>query len=189
MKYTKEIFDILSRGGFISNNSVSSQTRHIYDAIEEQQAQYAEYFRGVGFDLQGGSGYWYFSRTETKVELQDKLTRFCRWIDRLDFLKTFNSSFGSGFQFRVATILEQMASDVELKDKAGRLYQERMTLEEVVEKVTDELAKAGFAELENAVDGTWKVTAAFNYMEELVDCLTLLDDVSETDTPETATQQ
>lgn len=170
---------MLSRGGFISSNSVSSQMRRLYDAIEEQQEQYAEYFRGIGFDLQGGNGYWYFSRTETKVELQDKLQRFCRWIDRLDFLKTFNSSFGPGFQFRKHTILEQMASDFELKEKASKLYQEKMTLEEVVDKVTDDLEKAGFAEMENETDGAWKVTSAFHYMEELVDCLTILDDVTE----------
>lgn len=179
MKYTKEIFDILSRGGFISSNSVRPQVRHIYDAIEENREQYEEYFRGIGFDLQGGGGYWYFSRTETKVELQDKLQRFCRWIDRLDFLKTFNSSFGPGYSFRIPAILEQMASDVELKEKASKLFSERMTLQEAVEKVVDELEKQGFAELENELDGTYKVTMAFHYLEELVDCLTIIEEENE----------
>ena len=35
MKYTEEIFNILSRGGFISANSVSSTVKRYYDALEE----------------------------------------------------------------------------------------------------------------------------------------------------------
>ena len=31
MRYTKEIFDILSKGGFISQNSISQQRSHLYD--------------------------------------------------------------------------------------------------------------------------------------------------------------
>ena len=35
MKYTEEIFNILSKGGFISSNSVSTQVKRLYDAIEK----------------------------------------------------------------------------------------------------------------------------------------------------------
>ena len=35
MKYTEEIFNVLSKGGFISSNSVSTQVKRLYDAIEE----------------------------------------------------------------------------------------------------------------------------------------------------------
>lgn len=34
MKYTEEIFNILSKGGFISSNSVSTQVKRLYDAID-----------------------------------------------------------------------------------------------------------------------------------------------------------
>ena len=36
MKYTEEIFNILSKGGFISANSVSPAIKRYYDAIEEE---------------------------------------------------------------------------------------------------------------------------------------------------------
>lgn len=90
MRYTKEIFEILSRGGFISQNSISPQRTHLYDAIEDDFQQYQEYFEGIGFLLEGGNGYYYFSRSESKVELADKVQRMADWIDRIDFLKTFN---------------------------------------------------------------------------------------------------
>lgn len=100
MRYTKEIFDILSKGGFISQNSISQQRSHLYDAIEDDFQDYQDYYRGIGFTLEGGNGYYYFSRTESKVDLAYKVQRLAQWIDRVDFLKTFNNTFGSGFTFR-----------------------------------------------------------------------------------------
>lgn len=176
MKHTKEIFDTLSRGGFISSNSVRQNVKRWHEAIEDEYEQYREYFDGIGFTLEAGNGYYFFSRSETKVELADKLERFSRWIDRLDFLKTFNSAFGPGFTFLKSNILEQMSSDIELKEKATKLYKEKLSLEEVIDKLVDDLEKAGFIELENELDAIWKVTSAFHYIEELVDCLTVSED-------------
>ena len=153
MQLSKEIFDILSRGGFICSDSVNRQTKQMYDAIEDNYEQYREYYRGVGFNLESGNGYYYFSRDESRVELESKLDRFTKWIDRLDFLKTFNSIFGPGFSFRASNILEQIAADIELKEKAKNLYAEKLKIGETVEKLLDELAKIGFIELENEHQG------------------------------------
>lgn len=175
MRYTKEIFEILSRGGFISQNSISQQRAHLYDAIEDDFQQYQEYYEGIGFLLEGGNGYYYFSRTENKVELADKIQRMIGWIDRLDFLKTFNSTFGSGFSFRKSNILEKFSSDIELKEKARHLYADLKTNDEKMDKLIADMERQGFIELENDLDGTYKVTAAFHYIEELIDCLTIIE--------------
>ena len=175
LRYTKEIFDILSRGGFISQNSVSQQRAHLYDAIEDDLSEYKEYYQGIGFLLEGGNGYYYFSRAENKVELADKIQRLAAWIDRLDFLKTFNQTFGSGFSFRKSNILEKFSSDIELKEKVRNLYPELKTHDEKMDKLIGDMEKQGFVELENALDGTYKVTAAFHYIEELVDCITIIE--------------
>ena len=175
MRYTKEIFEILSRGGFISQNSISQQRAHLYDAIEDDFQQYQEYYEGIGFLLEGGNGYYYFSRTESKVKLADKIQRMIGWIDRLDFLKTFNSTFGSGFSFRKSNILEKFSSDIELKEKARHLYADLKTNDEKMDKLIADMERQGFIELENDLDGTYKVTAAFHYIEELIDCLTIIE--------------
>ena len=88
LNYTEEIFNILSRGGFISNNSVQTKIKRYYDAIDEQQTEYDEYFNGIGFHLEAGDGYFFFTRKETKVDLQRKLEAVSKWIDYLTFLKT-----------------------------------------------------------------------------------------------------
>lgn len=175
MRYTKEIFDILSRGGFISQNSVSQQRSHLYDIIEDDFEDYREYYEGIGFLLEGGNGYYYFSRTESKVEMTDKIQRLALWIDRLDFLKTYNATFGSGFMFTKSNIMEQFSSDIELKEKARQLYPDLKTLEEKVEQLIKDLDRQGFIELENELDGTYKVASAFHYIEELMDCLTIIE--------------
>lgn len=175
MRYTKDIFEILSKGGFISQNSISQQRAHLYDDIEDNFQEYQEYYEEIGFLLEGGNGYYYFSRTENRVELADKVQRLAGWINRVDFLKTFNSTFGSGFTFRKSNILEKFSSDIELKEKARHLYTDLKTNEEKIDKLIGDLERQGFAELENDLDGTYKVTAAFHYIEELIDCLTIIE--------------
>ena len=62
LKHSKEIFDILSKGGFISLNSVVQANRNYYDVIEDDFEAYRDYYEGVGFVLESGNGYFYFSR-------------------------------------------------------------------------------------------------------------------------------
>ena len=112
MRYTKEIFDILSKGGFISQNSISQQRSHLYDAIEDDFNDYQEYFSGIGFLLEGGNGYYYFSRTENRMELTDKVQRLALWIDRVDFLFV-----GLDIGIQVARLLLQL-------DVAGELFED-----------------------------------------------------------------
>lgn len=173
MQHTKDIYDILIRGGFISQNSVDKQKSRLYDAIEDNFGEYQDYYSGIGLTLEGGNGYYYFSRTENKVDLENKLQRFYEWIDRLDFLKVFNSTFGPGFTFRKSNIMEQFANDIELKEKAANLYPEERTLDAKIDCLMKELEKQGFIELENELDGTYRVTSAFHYIEEMIDCLTI----------------
>ena len=109
------------------------------------------------------------------MELADKVQRLAIWIDRLDFLKTFNTAFGSGFSFRKSNILEKFSSDIELKEKAAHIYADVKTNEEKMDKLIADLDRQGFVELENELDGTYKVTAAFHYIEELLDCLTIIE--------------
>ena len=175
MRYTKEIFEILSKGGFISQNSISQQRAHLYDAIEDAFQQYQEYYEGIGFLLEGGNGYYYFSRSESKMDLADKVQRLATWIDRVDFLKTFNTAFGPGFSFRKSNILEKFSSDIELKEKARHLYTDLKTNDEKIDKLINEMDKMGFVEIENELDNTYKVTSAFHYIEEVIDCLTIIE--------------
>ena len=177
MRYTKEIFDILSHGGFISQNSVDEMKSRLYDSIEDDFDEYREYFAGIGFMLEGGNGYFFFSRSENKIDLEEKLQRLTQWIDRIDFLKVFNASFGPGFTFQKSNIMERFSNDIELKEKAANLYSDVKTLEEKIDKLIADMERQGFVELENELDGIYKVTSAFHYIEEMMDCITINENI------------
>ena len=132
MKYTEEIFNTLSRGGFISSNSISAQVKRYYDVIEEDFPDYYEYYKGIGFYLEGGDGYYHFTRREAKVDLERKLEAAQRWIEYLSFLKTYHSAFGPGFLFRAADIEIQIGCDLELKEKVAKIFPDKKKHEEVV---------------------------------------------------------
>ena len=50
------------------------------------------------------------------------------------------------------------------------------TNQEIVDKLISELTGMGFAEIVNEEDGTYKVTAAFRYAEELVNLITIYNE-------------
>ena len=176
LNYTEEIFNILSRGGFISNNSVQAKIKRYYDAIEDHQAEYDEYYQGIGFHLEAGDGYFFFSRKETKGDLQLRVCSGSRWIDYLTFLKTYNSAFGSGLVFSAADIVVSINCDMELKELAGKLFSEKKSYDEIVDKLIGELVRMGFIEQQDEVEKNWKVLTSFHYIEELIDCISITDD-------------
>jgi uncharacterized protein (DUF302 family) len=77
----------------------------------------------------------------------------------------------------------QIGSDMELKEKASKLFPDKKKYDEVVEKLVKELEGNGFIEMENELEGTYKVLHSFRYMEELIDCITI-DEEMQNEIPE-----
>lgn len=172
-QFTEEIFNILSKGGFISNNSLTPSVRKYFDLIEDNFEDYYDYYLGVGYKIEAGNGYFYFSRKESKVDLERKLEAAFHWIAILAFLKTYNSAFGSGTIFTKEDIITQMRVSIELKEISAKLYEDKKTYNDIVEKLISEMKNMAFIELEDEAQGVWKVLSAFHYMEELVDCINI----------------
>ena len=167
---TLKIYDMLSRGGFIAADSLDSTTRHLFDDIEENYEDYADYYREIGLRLEAGNGYYFFSRiNEGKQIIEQKLDSFSKWLDYLDFLKCYDQTFTAGFQFRKSHIIEQ---------KAGRLFKkyDSSSNQDIVTKLIQEMMTIGFAECINETDETYKVTSAFRYAEELVNMIQIANE-------------
>lgn len=174
---TQRIYELLSKGVFLSNDSTDLEMKQLYGDVEENFSDYEAYFLELGLRLEAGDGYFYFSRTqEGKLSIEQKLQSFAIWVDILDFLKTYDIAFSTGFQFRSTHILERISLDVELRDKARKLFRKQNTNQEIVDKLIVELTGMGFAENINEEDGTYKVTAAFRYAEELVNLITIYNE-------------
>lgn len=176
---TQRIYERLSRGEFLSVDSTNSTVRHLYEDIEENMDDYADYFKEIGLRLEGGNGYFYLSRTaENKQAIESKLESFSKWLDYLDFLKCYNQSFTAGYQFRKSNLIEQISLDIELKEKAGHLFKKYGVGSnlEIVNKLLQEMGNMGFAECISEQDETYKVTSAFRYAEELVNMIQIANE-------------
>lgn len=176
---TQRIYERLSRGEFLSVDSIDASTRHLYEDIEENLEDYTDYFREIGLQLEAGNGYFYFSRIgESKQSIEQKLDSFSKWLDYLDFLKCYNQSFTAGYQFRKSHLMEQISLDIEMKEKANHLFKKygAGSLVDIVNKLLQEMQSMGFAECVNELDETDKVTSAFRYVEELVDIIQIANE-------------
>lgn len=175
-RQTGEIFEILSSGQFICSNSADARISKLYDVIDDSEKYELlyDYFSAIGFLLEKGDEFYYFSRkNESKVDLERKLEIACKWIDILDFFKTFDNAFVSGYSFTTQEIVVRIKVDAVLKSKADGLrkvfrMEDKTPYDEVIAKVTDSLCKDGFAEIENEILKSNKILSSFKYLEELV---------------------
>lgn len=171
MKYVQQVFDRLSRGGFISSDSVDEGIRNIFIDLEDHKDDYSGYFEQIGFILEEGIGYFYFSRKDSKTVLVDKLKKFGHWIDILDFLKAWEPALGPGFTFIQADLMVKMDSDIELREKAKSLYENKVKNDEICDRLMEELSRQGFTEQIDDVAQRYQVTAAYRYLEDMVELI------------------
>ena len=173
MNYTREVFQRLSRGQFISGNSIDPENRAIYNDIEECQQEYEDYFRKIDFYLSAGDGFYYFSRKEPRVNIENKLQSLFSWIDYLD------TAFDAGTQFSLAQMEIRLSSDIELKEKLTRLFPDRQSNRDKLEALAGVMVNMGFAEQTNETEGRYQVTSAFNYIEQIISCINIDEEVKD----------
>jgi len=172
-KQTAAIFEILSKGQFISSNSSDEAIRKYYSVIEDGENfdLLFNYFNAINFQLERGDEFYYFSRKETKIDLERKIEQALKWIDIIDFFKTFDNSFGSGFRFTPSEVLVRLNVDAELKSKLEGLKRYsggKDKFLDIIEKILEDLRKDRFVELENEISNQFKVLASFKYLEQLI---------------------
>ncbi|AHW60639.1 hypothetical protein SAMN05444285_12382 [Draconibacterium orientale] len=177
---TAEIFDILSKGQFICSNAINSQRRYLYQYIEENINELEPKFIDIGYQLENGNNYYYFSRpNESTQNVENKIEKGLRWLDILAFFTTFRKDLCRGARFKLFDILQQIDINMSLKEQLtdlqkrtnpGRNYQEMLN------DLIREVQKEGFIDLENEMDQTWKILDSWDYMEKLVMAVNIQDE-------------
>jgi len=177
---TAEIFDILSKGQFICSNAINAQRRYLYQYIEENIDELEPKFTEIGYQLENGNNYYYFSRpNESSQNVENKIEKALRWLDILAFFTTFRKDLCRGARFKLFDILQQIDLNLSLKEQLtdlqkrtnpGRNYQEMLN------DLIREVQKEGFVDLENEMDQTWKILDSWDYMEKLVMAVNIQDE-------------
>jgi hypothetical protein len=178
---TADIFKILSKGQFINSNSSIKAISDLYKIIEDEQTFEIlyDYFRSINFTLEKGEEYYYFSRLENKADLETKLEAAFRWIDIIDFLKTYDNSFSSGYRFTPSDILVRIKIDAELEMKLEQLkkHTDKEKHQDILDKILKKLIDDTFIELENEITHQYKVLASFKYLEQLILTINIPEEV------------
>jgi len=178
---TAEIFKILSKGQFINSNSSNKTVSDLYKVIEDEQnfENLYDYFQSINFTLEKGDEYYYFSRPENKVDLENKIEAAFRWIDIIDFLKSYDNTFSSGYRFTPFEILSRIKTDAELETKLEglRKHTDKEKHHDILDKILKKLIDDTFIEIENEITHQFKVLASFKYLEQLILIINIDDDV------------
>jgi hypothetical protein len=172
-KQTPEIFNILSRGQFISSNGSRGK---LYDIIcyEDNFAMLKEFFSHTGYTLEHGHNYFYFSQPdEPNISVEKKLEQFAYYIDVMDFFSSMDQKPTVGTRYRITQIAEECFSNERLKQKVLALSRREKMVDKVAETAND-LTQSGFFEQED--DDTYKVMDAIHYLEQVISLITIDDD-------------
>ncbi len=161
---------MLGRGQFLCSDSADADNRKLYNIVDNAYDELYQYFEAIGFVLERGDEYFYFSRKEARADLERKIEQAYRWIDIVDFFKAYNNAFSAGFRFTPSDVEVQLRMDANLKDKLETLR--RITgdgsYSERIRSLINELVRQSYAELENEISQQYKVVAAFRYIEQLI---------------------
>jgi len=180
-KQTSDIYEILNKGQFICSNSTHLQVRKLFEVIEEDDNYdiLCQYFFQIKLILEKGDEYYYFSRIESKVDLERKLENAFRWIDIIDFFKTYDNAFTSGYSFTAHDILVRLKVDAVLKSKLDGLkkWSNTEAYQDSINEIIKMLCKDGFAEPENEILKSFKVLSSFRYLENLIDSIHIPEEV------------
>lgn len=185
--HTADIFDHLQKGLFINSNSCDENLRQMYDEIDDHFESLSIYFAQIGYTLERGNEYFYFSRTEPRITLEQKIARAYYWIDILDLFKTYNETFGPGYRFQPEQILVEANINVMLQNKLDSIRKHTSDKEirkDVLDNLIRQLVKDSFLELENEKNNVYKVMSSWHYLERLVESINIYDETEEDEKPE-----
>ena len=185
--HTADIFDHLQKGLFINSNSCDENIRQMYDEIDDHLEALSLYFAQIGYTLERGNEYFYFSRTEPRITLEQKIARAYYWIDILDLFKTFNETFGPGYRFQPEQILVEANINVMLQNKLDSIRKHTSDKEirkDVLDNIIRQLVKDSFLELENEKNNVYKGMSSWHYLERLVESINIYDETEEDEKPE-----
>lgn len=187
-KHTATIFERLRKGLFISANSPNEEIRNLYHILEDNFEEHYNYFATINYILENEEDYFYFSKNISKTDLQNKLEKVFKWIDILDFLKTYDSNFTVGSRFTPAEISQQLNINIDLKSKLEsnslkKIFDKENNDLQCIIKIIKYLKDNNFVALENPRSETYKVLSSFRYLEDIIKMINI-PETTENEIPE-----
>lgn len=175
---TKDIFDMLSHGKFICENSPILQERKLYDVCERYQNDLYDYFYPLGFDLHHEEGYFYFSKKLQNTQIENKLLWILEYIDYIELMKQFSESFGVGWRGTPAQLTIAAQDNAVLKESINRLkgLSSSQSIPIRCKNIFEKFTRDGFMEVEDEEHERYIVLSSYAYLENFMHAIEVQND-------------
>ena len=182
--HTAEIFELLSKGKFIS--SMSRAHRKLFAVLENEESyqQLRSYFAHINFILSKGEGYFYFSKDmKTGDTIQDwerKVEQLNRYVDMLGFLYALEQKPMPGMKFRPSKIAEECANNPILQNLLAdiKLRVRTQTFVGKVKAMAEELTDESFFEKLDEDQENYLILDSFKYLEEVINLINPIEELT-----------
>lgn len=175
-----EVFSVLSSGHFICESSVERSNKILYAICEKNEKYLADYFIDLGYVLERGDGYFFFSKDEEPtIEYYDKkLKNFLKMIPFVEFMLVYDNHFGVGTKISVKELALSLEKNISLKERMIKMkrQQSKMSDIEACESIVKEFVKMGYAEVLDAYSHTYKIVDAYLYLETFIESIREITD-------------
>lgn len=175
---TADIFEHLSRGLFISANSLDAEQSRLFQVVDTHFDALAAYFAVIRYRLERGHDYFFFAREMSRAQLDDKIERVYRYLDWLDFLHAYDPAIGPGYRLSPAQLARKCQTDRSLRRKleALPLRGSSANLMDAARLLLKALERESFVELVQEAQETYLILNAFDYLEQLIAQIHLASD-------------
>ena len=169
----QDVFEHLSRGKFLCENSPIRKERQLFEACSSEYDTFFAYFEEIGFSLERGNEYFYFSKTFTNKTIEEKITKVYEYIDLVELMQEYSQSFGVGFRVSISELESSAKANVTLKQSIQKIRTstKNMTLHQQCARVLEQFSRGGFMALESEHEQRYKVLSSFEYLQTFLNAI------------------
>ena len=164
-QHIEKIYQIILKGGYISENSSKNGNAQLYEAIVSKEDELRAYFKPLGYALIQREGYFYFAHDDAS-DSEAGLELIVDYIEIANFFKTLDNNFTTGYNFSLTAMEHQLNSNIELQDLSTKMKGIKAnTHGEFIQKIVEKLKKDGFIEERNTMNREYSVLNSYEYIE------------------------
>ena len=175
-RYTREIFERLSKGNFICQNSPADFEKRLFEICEENSGILEAYFEPIGFELRAGHGYFYFSKEMQESQVETKLENILQLLDYVEMFLQYDEYFNVGWRGGPTALAEAAADNIVIKERIEKIRGlSGGSIFRKCEEAFKKLEREGYMALEDEYAKRYVVLTSYTY---LVDFFRSVEEVS-----------
>ncbi|WOE70351.1 hypothetical protein RZR97_01970 [Hydrogenimonas thermophila] len=164
-RQTKEIFERLSKGKFICQNSPVNFEKRLFDICDKNSDILEAYFKPIGFDLQYGPGYYYFSKELQESQIEAKLEHILQLLDYIEMFYQYDEHFNVNWRGSPIDLAKAATDNIAIKERIEKIKGiGGKDIFQKCEEIFKKMERDGFMALEDEYEKRYVVLTSYNYL-------------------------